>query len=73
MKARALAAALDGRVIGAADAEITRAVHPAEASCDGDVAVAVSPDTIRILGARAERGWHSFQRVRSSHSSDFRL
>jgi UDP-3-O-[3-hydroxymyristoyl] glucosamine N-acyltransferase len=25
-------------------------VHPAEASCDGDVAIAVSPDTIRILG-----------------------
>ena len=50
MKARVLAAALDGRVIGAADAEISRAVHPAEASCDGDVAIAVSPDTIRILG-----------------------
>src|SRR4051794_25497270 len=50
MKARALAAALDGRVIGAADAEISRAVHPAEASCEGDVAIAVSPDTIRILG-----------------------
>ena len=48
MKARALAAALDGRVIGAADAEITRAVHPAEASCDGDVAVAVSPDIERL-------------------------
>ena len=50
MKAHVLAAALDGRVIGAADAEISRAVHPAEASCDGDVAIAVSPDTIRILG-----------------------
>ena len=50
MKACALAAALDGRVIGAADAEISRAVHPGEASCDGDVAIAVSPDTIRILG-----------------------
>jgi UDP-3-O-[3-hydroxymyristoyl] glucosamine N-acyltransferase len=48
MKARLLAAALDGRVIGSADAEISRAVHP-EASCDGDVAIAVSPDTIRIL------------------------
>jgi len=43
MKACALAAALDGRVIGAADAEISRAVHPGEASCDGDVAIAVSP------------------------------
>ena len=50
MKARVLAAALDGRVIGAADVEISRAVHPAEASSDGDVAIAVSPDTIRILG-----------------------
>jgi UDP-3-O-[3-hydroxymyristoyl] glucosamine N-acyltransferase len=50
MKARVLAAVLDGRVIGAADAEISRAVHPAEASCDGDVAIAVSPDTIRSLG-----------------------
>ena len=50
MKARVLAAALDGRVIGAADAEISRAVHPAEASRDSDIAIAVSPDTIRILG-----------------------
>ncbi len=50
MKARVLAAALDGRVIGAADHEISRAVHPAEASRDGDVAIAVSPDTIRLLG-----------------------
>jgi hypothetical protein len=49
-KARVLAAALDGRVIGAAGAEICRAVHPAEASCYGDVAIAVSPDTIRMLG-----------------------
>jgi UDP-3-O-[3-hydroxymyristoyl] glucosamine N-acyltransferase len=37
-------------VIGAADAEISRAVHPAEAFCEGDVAIAVSPDTIRVLG-----------------------
>ena len=50
MKAHVLAAALDGRVIGAADAEISRAVHPAEASCEGDIAIAVSSDTIRILG-----------------------
>ena len=50
MKARVLAAALDGRVTGAADVEISRAVHPAEASCEGDVAIAVSPDTIRLLG-----------------------
>ena len=50
MKASVLAATLDGRVIGAADVEISRAVHPAEASREGDVAIAVSPDTIRILG-----------------------
>ncbi|HEY7578530.1 MAG TPA: UDP-3-O-(3-hydroxymyristoyl)glucosamine N-acyltransferase [Acetobacteraceae bacterium] len=50
MKARVLAAALDGRVIGDADAEISRAVHPAEASGDGDVAIAIAPDTIRTLG-----------------------
>jgi UDP-3-O-[3-hydroxymyristoyl] glucosamine N-acyltransferase len=50
VKARVLAAALDGRVIGAGDAEISRAVHPLEASGNGDVAIAVSPDTIRILG-----------------------
>jgi len=50
MKARVLASALDGRVIGAADVEISRAVHPTEASRIGDVAIAVSPDTIRILG-----------------------
>ena len=50
MKARVLAAALDGRVIGAGELEISRAVHPAEATCDGDVAIAMSPDTIRILG-----------------------
>jgi UDP-3-O-[3-hydroxymyristoyl] glucosamine N-acyltransferase len=49
MKARALAAALDGRVIGAGDLEISRAVHPTEASCEGDIAIAMSPDTIRIL------------------------
>src|SRR5690242_7670324 len=49
MKARVLAATLDGRVAGAADVEICRAVHPAEASRKGDVAVAMSPDTIRFL------------------------
>src|SRR5512135_2311142 len=50
MKARVLAATLDGRVSGAGDAEIRRAVHPAEAACEGDVAIAMSPDAIRILG-----------------------
>jgi UDP-3-O-[3-hydroxymyristoyl] glucosamine N-acyltransferase len=50
MKAGVLAAALNGRVIGAANAEICRAAHPAEACREGDVAVAFSPDTIRLLG-----------------------
>jgi UDP-3-O-[3-hydroxymyristoyl] glucosamine N-acyltransferase len=50
MKAHVLAAALGGRVTGAADVEISRAVHPAEATCEGDVAVAMSPDTIQTLG-----------------------
>lgn len=50
MRARVLAAALEGRVTGAAEVEVSRAVHPAEASCEGDVAIAVSPDTLRILG-----------------------
>src|SRR5262245_8592018 len=49
MKAQVLAAALGGRVIGDADVEISRAVHPTEAFCTGDIAIAVSPDTIRIL------------------------
>ena len=49
MKARVLAAALGGRVVGVADVEVSRAVHPAEASCNGDIAIAVSPDTVRIL------------------------
>jgi UDP-3-O-[3-hydroxymyristoyl] glucosamine N-acyltransferase len=50
MKASVLAAALAGRVMGADDVEISRAVHPAEASRVGDVAIAVSADTIRLLG-----------------------
>jgi UDP-3-O-[3-hydroxymyristoyl] glucosamine N-acyltransferase len=49
MRAGTLAAALDGRLVGAADAEISRAVHPAEACCDGDVAIAISPETLRLL------------------------
>lgn len=51
MKARALAEALDGRVTGDADAEIARAVHPAEVPCERDIAIAISPDTVRLLGA----------------------
>ena len=55
MKAHVLAAALDGRVMGAADVEISRAVHPAEASGEGDVAIAVSADTIRVLAESQAR------------------
>lgn len=51
MKARALAEALDGRVIGDSDVEIARAVHPAEVARKRDIAIAISPDTVRILGA----------------------
>jgi hypothetical protein len=51
MKARALAEALDGRVTGDADAEIARAVHPAEVACERDIAIAISRDTVRLLGA----------------------
>jgi UDP-3-O-[3-hydroxymyristoyl] glucosamine N-acyltransferase len=51
MKARALAEALDGRVIGDADVEIARAVHPAEVARERDIAIAISPDTVRLLGA----------------------
>ena len=51
VKASALAASLDGRVIGEADAEVLRAVHPTEAARDGDVAVAVAPEATRVLGS----------------------
>ncbi len=50
MKARVLAGALNGRVVGDADAEIARAIHPAEVACECDIAIATSPDTVRILG-----------------------
>lgn len=49
MKAHTLGAALGARVTGDADATVSRAVHPAEASLDGDIAIAVTPDTIRLL------------------------
>ncbi len=49
MKASAIAAALNARTLGAADVEVGRAVHPAEAGRTGDLAVAVTPDTIRLL------------------------
>src|ERR1700744_93512 len=51
MKARALAEALDGRVTGDAEVEITRAAHPTEIVSESDIAVAISPDTVRLLGA----------------------
>jgi UDP-3-O-[3-hydroxymyristoyl] glucosamine N-acyltransferase len=44
-----LAAALDGRLFGAPEAKICRAVHPAEARCDGDIAIAISSETISLL------------------------
>ena len=71
MKARALAATLDGRVAGAGDVEISRAVHPTEATCEGDIAIAMSPDTIRIL-VKATRRSRSFQRGRKSQIGAFR-
>ena len=49
MKAYALAEALGGRVVGASNMEISRAVHPIEACRSGDLAVAISPDTIPLL------------------------
>ncbi len=55
MKARAIAAALAARIIGDADAEVTRAVHPVDACGDGDLAVALTPDVLRALpDTRAE-------------------
>jgi len=48
-QARAVAAALNARLIGDADAGIARAVHPAEAREEGDLAVAVSKDMLRFL------------------------
>ena len=50
MRAHELSTALGARVSGDADAAITRAVHPAEASREGDIAIAVTPETIRLLG-----------------------
>src|SRR6478736_6105654 len=49
MKAYVLAEALGGRVIGASDIEVTRATHPMEASASGDLAVAISADTVPLL------------------------
>ncbi|HVZ10042.1 UDP-3-O-(3-hydroxymyristoyl)glucosamine N-acyltransferase [Rhodopila sp.] len=51
MKARALAETLAGHVAGDADADIVRAVHPAEASDERDIAIAISPDAVRLLDA----------------------
>lgn len=55
MKASAVAAALNARLTGDADAEVMRAVHPAVADKDGDLAVAVSPDMQRLLPATRAR------------------
>ena len=40
---------MGARVTGDANAAIARAVHPAEASRDGDIAIAVTPEAIRLL------------------------
>jgi len=49
MKASAIAAALNAHTVGMDDAEITRTVHPDEAKNDGDLAVALTPETVRLL------------------------
>jgi UDP-3-O-[3-hydroxymyristoyl] glucosamine N-acyltransferase len=49
LKASAVAAALNARIVGDASADILRAVHPSSAEDSGDIAVAVSPDTARLL------------------------
>ncbi len=49
MKARDIAAALAARIVGDADAEVERAVHPLDASERGDLAVALTPDVLRAL------------------------
>ncbi len=55
MKASAVAAALAARIVGDADADVTRAVHPAEARGRGDLAVALTQDVLRTLAdTRAE-------------------
>jgi UDP-3-O-[3-hydroxymyristoyl] glucosamine N-acyltransferase len=55
LKASTLAASLSARLIGDADAEVGRVVHPAEAKEPGDLAVALTPDTLRAVAeTRAE-------------------
>lgn len=49
MKASAVAAALNARILGDADADIARAVHPAIAADAGELAIAVTPDMQRLL------------------------
>ena len=54
MRAYELGTILNARITGNADATIVRAVNPAEASGDGDLAIAVTPEAIRLLsGSRA--------------------
>ena len=55
MKASAVAAALNARIVGDADASVLRAVHPSSAEDSGDLAVAVSPDTARLLPSTRAR------------------
>ena len=49
MKAASVAARLSARLIGDAEAEVHRAIHPAEAVEPGDLAVALTPDTLLAL------------------------
>jgi len=55
LKASAVAAALNARVVGDANANILRAVHPSLAEDKGDLAVAVSTDTARLLRSTRAR------------------
>ena len=55
MKASSVAASLSAQLIGDAEAEVGRVVHPLEANEPGDLAVALTPDTLRALAeTRAE-------------------
>jgi UDP-3-O-[3-hydroxymyristoyl] glucosamine N-acyltransferase len=55
LKASSVAASLSARLIGDAEAEVGRAVHPAEAVEPGDLAIALTPDAQRALATtRAE-------------------
>ena len=71
MKARVLADLLEGRLIGNAEAEITRAVHPADATCESDVALAITTDAVRLSMIVGRRLWLSLK-ARSFHRDNFK-